>query len=210
MTTTLLDTITLSHGKHDNREDGVCAMEAVAYIAGEPHSDHPACASKLITGILINRNDSLPDNASRDLWLKDLLPRVVGTNTGDADERARCYIVLDWACREAVPDLLDTGNAKAKGLSAQLRALAPIVSKETASAAVPLLDSLYDLDLDLDLAPVLGLALALARALRFARTLYFARALALARALDLSRASWQGMVRRLCAVGRPAASGEGA
>lgn len=36
---TVLDSITLDKGPHSSWEDGHCAMEVAAYIAGEP----PAC-----------------------------------------------------------------------------------------------------------------------------------------------------------------------
>jgi hypothetical protein len=37
-----MTTPTLSHGSHDRREDGMCLMEAVAFLAGERHSDRGA------------------------------------------------------------------------------------------------------------------------------------------------------------------------
>lgn len=40
-----LDTIVLERGAHASIEDGGCIMEWTAYLAGEPHSDHPACVS---------------------------------------------------------------------------------------------------------------------------------------------------------------------
>src|SRR4051812_46460937 len=36
-----LSEIHLQHGSHSSVSDGMCAMEAAAWIAGEPHSDHP-------------------------------------------------------------------------------------------------------------------------------------------------------------------------
>ena len=47
MTDIDLDGIVLDKGAHDTREDGVCVMEAVAWYAGEDHSDAPACVSAL-------------------------------------------------------------------------------------------------------------------------------------------------------------------
>ena len=38
-----LDGIELKSGSHHARDHGVCVMEAVAWVAGEPHSDHPLC-----------------------------------------------------------------------------------------------------------------------------------------------------------------------
>lgn len=35
---------TLSEGSHDDIERGMCVMEAVAYVAGEPWGDAPQCA----------------------------------------------------------------------------------------------------------------------------------------------------------------------
>jgi hypothetical protein len=36
----ILDTLTLGEGSHDDGR-GYCLMEAVAYVAGEPHTDQP-------------------------------------------------------------------------------------------------------------------------------------------------------------------------
>ena len=38
MATLSLDTVTLENGAHASIDDGVCAMEMVAFLAGEPHS----------------------------------------------------------------------------------------------------------------------------------------------------------------------------
>ena len=47
-----LDAITLARGAHDRRTDGVCVMEAVAWRAGEDHSDRPECASPVIAALV--------------------------------------------------------------------------------------------------------------------------------------------------------------
>jgi hypothetical protein len=44
-----MTTPTLSHGSHDRREDGMCLMEAVAFLAGERHSDRPVCACPVLS-----------------------------------------------------------------------------------------------------------------------------------------------------------------
>ena len=61
-----LDKLVLDSGGHDSWEKGACVMEAVAYVAGEPFSDHPACASQVITDFLISWNDALPDGRPAD------------------------------------------------------------------------------------------------------------------------------------------------
>lgn len=44
MTRTLdLNTLHLDSGSHDPDGEAMCVMEAVAYIEGEPWTDHPAC-----------------------------------------------------------------------------------------------------------------------------------------------------------------------
>ena len=48
MATLSLDTVTLEKGGHASIDDGVCAMEMVAFLAGEPHSDSPACTSPIL------------------------------------------------------------------------------------------------------------------------------------------------------------------
>jgi len=81
----LLDGTALQYGAHSRREDGMCAMELVAYIAGEPHSYEPACASELLTGYTIRINDHMRTSERRNL--KPFLPRIVGTRVGDEQHR---------------------------------------------------------------------------------------------------------------------------
>ena len=38
-----LDTIHLDKGAHDNFDEGHCAMEVVAWLAGQGHTDAPSC-----------------------------------------------------------------------------------------------------------------------------------------------------------------------
>jgi len=102
----LLDHIILRSGKHQLFEDGVCVMEAAAWIAGEPHSDHPKCVSPMITEFMVSWNDSLPDDETRDRLLKPLLPLLIGTRTTESDEVVRGYLVIDWFVRVHLPSWL--------------------------------------------------------------------------------------------------------
>ena len=52
-------------------------MEAVAYVAGEPWSDNPACACWTIGNFLREWNDVLPD-ADRDALLRPLIRPASG------------------------------------------------------------------------------------------------------------------------------------
>ena len=40
-----IEALVLQKGAHRSAAEGMCIMEAVAYVAGEPFSDHPSCAS---------------------------------------------------------------------------------------------------------------------------------------------------------------------
>ena len=52
---------TLAYGTHATPADGRCAMEWVSYLAGEPHSDDPACVSPVLRAFCMTLNDSLED-----------------------------------------------------------------------------------------------------------------------------------------------------
>src|SRR5688500_16148045 len=59
--TLTLEEITLSAGAHKSPEQGMCLLEAVAYVAGEPFSDHPKCVSPVIAAFGRRWNDDLDD-----------------------------------------------------------------------------------------------------------------------------------------------------
>jgi hypothetical protein len=93
----------LHHGGHrPNAEGRMCAMEAVAYIAGEPWSDTPQCASPVISAFMSVWNDGLPD-AERTTLLLPLIPRLVGTRGDEALEERRSLMAADWLVRVHTP-----------------------------------------------------------------------------------------------------------
>jgi hypothetical protein len=129
---------TLSVGKHKADSAKMCAMEAVAYIAGEPWSDAPACASPVIASFMRLWNDGLPD-ADRTRLLLPLVPEIVGTRTTDADDVTREWMASDWLVRTYAPAWLTFA-----GLSDHAVALAgcdPVTSGEALRQAVPLCES---------------------------------------------------------------------
>src|SRR4051794_11291522 len=99
-----LSALHLEEGAHGSPEQGMCVMEAVSYVAGEPFSDHPRCASPVITSFLIAWNDALSDD-DRQL-LVPLVPKIVGTRTTDEDEAARVWMLTDWLARECARGFL--------------------------------------------------------------------------------------------------------
>jgi len=130
----LLDSFVLDRGSHSSIDEGACVMELVAYVAGEPFSDHPQCASPVITSFLISWNDSLPDDDRQ--MLKPYIPRVVGTRTSKADESERAWMCTDWLARECAPAFLRLAGLKDQ--AELLEQLAPLVDAKSAKAAQPL------------------------------------------------------------------------
>jgi len=97
-----LDTITLHGGAHPNFNDGHCALEVVAWLAGEPHTDRPECTCPVIAAFGRTWNDALP-NEDRDRLIRDLTPRMVGTRgTAEIQDR-RAIRCADWAVRVHAP-----------------------------------------------------------------------------------------------------------
>jgi hypothetical protein len=112
-------------------------MEAVAYVAGEPFSDHPECASPVITSFLVSWNDAMND-VDRQM-LKPYIVRVVGTRTGKRHEEQRAWMLTDWLARECAPAWM-----RLAGLAGQaelLESLAPLTSAASAREAQPVLDA---------------------------------------------------------------------
>ena len=75
---TSFDELTLQFGSHETRAEGMCAMEAAAWIAGEEHSDHPDCVDPIIASLMRTLNDSC-DPVHRDAIIKPLIPLCLDT-----------------------------------------------------------------------------------------------------------------------------------
>ena len=91
-----IDGLTLAAGGHAglNPDKAIaanqaCVMEAVAWVAGEPWSDSPECASPVLGAFLRSWNDSLPDDDRQDL--KRYIPRLVGSRGTAEQEDARAW-----------------------------------------------------------------------------------------------------------------------
>lgn len=125
----LSEITTLAHGAHDSIEDGACAMEAVAYIAGEPWSDHPRCACPVIGAFIRSWNDGLKDDERH--ILLPLIPRLVGTRGDKAVEGCRSLMAADWLVRTHTPAWL-----RLAGLTDQANMLAGL-PEITSMAQVP-------------------------------------------------------------------------
>lgn len=124
----------LLSGAHDSPEAGMCAMEAAAWIAREPHSDHPKCVCPVIGAFVRRLNDRLPDDATRDELLKPLLPKLIGTKSTPEVERRRGWVAVDWLVRECLPAFLELTPSLREDAT-RLSSLPPVESRETAEAA---------------------------------------------------------------------------
>lgn len=129
-----LDALSLERGAHDSPEDGMCMMEAVAYIADEPFSDRPECASPVLGSFLRGWNDQL-DHEDRQR-LKPYIPEVVGTaDDGQDDERA--WLLVDYLIRTYTPAWLDLAGLDEH--AAALREHPRIDSEERVASVTPLI-----------------------------------------------------------------------
>jgi hypothetical protein len=121
----------LKNGSHESREAGMCAMEWVAYIAGEEHTDSPVCVDVALRRFSIGLNDALPDDLRQQL--RPYLARMVGT-ANDGLQQKRLFMLADWAVHvPAVEALEATGR---RDLADSLRAVPPVVDVKSARAAV--------------------------------------------------------------------------
>ena len=109
---TLPSDIVLLKGWHRERDQGVCAMEAVAWLAGETHGESPVCACPTYSGFLRRLNDAeWPSDADRTEALLPILPLMLGTG------------VIGPRTSEEVRRASDPGNAEEVRRSRELMAL---------------------------------------------------------------------------------------
>ena len=110
----------LSAGNHPAPDDGLCAMEVVALLDGQPHSDHPRCTCEIIGAFVRGINDNMPDDLRQTLL--PILPRLVGT-VSEEHEQARHEFFAWQAVRVFAPAAL-----RAKGYGRFAKALESVDS----------------------------------------------------------------------------------
>jgi len=113
----MADDFKLGSGAHTSWKRGACELEAVAYVAGEAWSDHPACASPVIGAFLRSWNDQLDDTTRQ--TLKQYIARLVGSAGTPEQEDQRAWMALDWLVRTYTPAWL-----RLAGLNAQAATMA--------------------------------------------------------------------------------------
>ena len=92
----------LAYGQHDKFGKELCFMEMTAFLAGEPHSDHPKCACPILTAYGIQLNDS--GQEFRDL-LTPLVPEMIDTRNEELEAKRLEHIVFSVSRRIVAPVL---------------------------------------------------------------------------------------------------------
>ena len=125
-----LDLLVLAHGSHSSRAQGVCLQEAVAWFAGEAHSDHPACTDSVVAAYARALNDVMPDEQRQ--RLRPFIPLLAGTSNGCPPVQ-RAMLCADKAVR-----VFAVAALKAVGFDSsaeQLEALDPVKDGAAGAAA---------------------------------------------------------------------------
>jgi hypothetical protein len=126
---------TLAYGTHATPEDGRCAMEWVSHLAGEIHSDEPACVSPVLRALCVALNDGLEDAPRQ--RLRPYLARTIGT-ADDGLDTARAWMAMDWLVRVYTPAWLRLAGLREIGDG--LAALAPVIDESSLHDALGLLE----------------------------------------------------------------------
>ena len=130
-----LDNLHLLTGSHyRNDEQRMCVMEAVAFLAGEEWSDHPACASRIVGTFLRAWNDVLPDDQRQEL--RQYIPRLVGSAGTPEQEERRSWMALDWLVRVQAPAWLRLAGLT--GQADMLTGMAEVNAETCPSIKAPL------------------------------------------------------------------------
>ncbi len=91
----LLDHLTLLEGGHESFTEGACALEALAWLTDEPHSDYPNTVSRFLRELVMTMNDDWHESERQKL--KEVIPLLADTN--DDRDQERRLMVLDWQVR---------------------------------------------------------------------------------------------------------------
>ena len=131
-----IESLVLKTGSHAPTSGEMCVMEAVAFVAGEPWSDHPECASNVIGVFMRSWNDSLDDEGRQ--RLKPYITRLVGSKGTKAVENKRAWLATDWLIHHQAPAWLDLAGCTEQATA--LRALPPILSSVLAAKHQPTIE----------------------------------------------------------------------
>jgi hypothetical protein len=115
-----LDLIHLGKGRHKSAANGMGTMEAVAWLAGERHSDRPDCTCPVIAAYVRPISDWADDEQRQQL--RAFLPRLIGSRSADHVVR-RAEFLAHQTVTVFLPLMYD--ELKQPEIAAALRALPP-------------------------------------------------------------------------------------
>lgn len=98
---------TLSRGRHSSPDRGRCAMEWVARLTGEAHTDRPGATSAVAAEYVRSLNDVLDDEPRQ--RLRPYLVRMIGT-AGDGLDEGRAQSCASRLARTCLPAALDAAG----------------------------------------------------------------------------------------------------
>ena len=132
---------TLLSGAHDPN-DGLkmCAMEAAAYIADEPWSDHPECVCPVIGAFMRAWNDGLPNDAERSRLLLPVIPKIINTRSTQQTEQRRATMAADWFIRVHTSAWLELAGLTSQ--AALLRSMPEITDFKNCPSLMPALTAI--------------------------------------------------------------------
>lgn len=125
----------LSRGPHDDPSQGRCAMEWVSFIAGEPHSDRPACVDANLVWYCIGVNDALDDEDRQ--RLRPYLTRCIGTADDDMTD-VRDHLMGELSRSRFLPFIEEVGVEGALRLLEVMLPTVPVEIPEVAAELVAL------------------------------------------------------------------------
>ena len=96
-----LYTFRLASGAHPNPQQGTCFMEAVAWMAREPHSDRPQCACPVLGTFGIRLNDRMTDDERK--ALNPLIIKMMNTRSDAHEEVRAAHLIQGVVTRILVP-----------------------------------------------------------------------------------------------------------
>lgn len=130
----IITTTTLNRGAHPDKP-GACALEVYNLALGFAKSDHvPDCApSGLALLPVINDWAGWKDDAERTEFMRPYLLRLASFQRDPVKDLLIAYRHADYVVRVIAARAMDAGGIAYHAL--RLRALAPVVDKETAEAA---------------------------------------------------------------------------
>jgi hypothetical protein len=111
----------LSRGRHASPDRGRCAMEWVAQLTGDAHTDRPDAVSPVAAEYVRHLNDVLADAPRQ--RLRPYLSRMIGT-AGDGLDEQRAWSCALRLSRSCLPDALEAAGL---GEHAQRLRFAPAV-----------------------------------------------------------------------------------